>query len=147
MSESERLQRFKERCGYSENTEDANEWDEKTADRIRLLLNDPKIIKYCMVDADYYDFSVIPRGVQERLQLWRDAYLIYGVNLDGEIISKWVDRWDLDSSDPIVDGKCIHPPFDPNQSNSIPPEIMECFNPKLLSTPAPDILKLFGKNE
>jgi hypothetical protein len=147
MNESERLQRFKERCGYSENRENADEWDEDTRNRIMLLLNDPKIDKYCMVDAYYYDFSVIPRGVQERLQLWRDTYLIYGVNEDGEIISKWVDRWDLDSKDPIIDGVCIHPPYDPNQNTSIPLEIRQSFNPDLLSRPAPEFLKMFGKNE
>ena len=146
MSESERLQRFKERCNYSESFDEAEGDDEKIANRIQLLLNDPKVDKYCMVDAYYYDFSVIPDKIQEKLNLYRDAYLIYGISEDGEFISKWVDRWDLDSSDPIVDGICSHPPFDPNQNIQIP-GISFPFNKNLLSIPAPNLVKMFGKNE
>lgn len=142
MSESERLQRMNE----NHYNEERHLFDEKLANRILLLLNDPKIDKYCMVDAYYYDFSVIPRGVQEKLQLYRDAYLIYGISEDGEFISQWVDRWDLDSSDPIVDGECIHPPFDPNQPIRLP-EISIPFNKNLLSTPAPNLNNMFGKND
>jgi len=145
MDESERLQRFQERIEYSESYKIADKDDAIISERIFLLLNDPKIDKYCMVDAYYYDFSVIPKDVQEKLQLWRDAYLIYGITTEGEIVSKWIDRWDLDSSDPIVDGKVIHKPYDPSQNHSIPAEIMQNFDPKLLSYPAPDLLKMFGK--
>jgi hypothetical protein len=143
MSESERLQRYRRECEL----EWVDENDEILANRILLLLNDPKIDKYCMVDAYYYDFSVIPDKIQEKFNFYRDVYLIYGISEDGEIISKWVERYDLDSSDPIVDGECIHPPYDPNQDNSIPPQIMQSFSANLLSTPAPDFIKMFGKND
>jgi hypothetical protein len=137
MDESERLQRFRQHRFDD---------DKEFANRIMLLLNDPKIDKHCMVDAYYYDFSVIPKGVQEILQLWRDVYLIYGINEDGEIISKWVDRWDLDSSDPIVDGKVQHKPFDPTKNYMIPSLVTQSFNPSLLSAPTPDFIKEFHKN-
>ncbi len=142
MGESERLQRLRN----NHYDKDRDILDEKFSERIMLLLNDPKIDKYCMVDAYYYDFSVIPRGVQERLQLCRDAYLIYGITVDGEMVSQWIDRWDLDSDDPIIDGEVIHTPFDPNRANNIP-EINQSFNSDLLTTPAPDFIKMFGKNE
>lgn len=145
MDDSERLERFKQYiCRCDENDGDLEKKDQELAERILLLLNDPKIDKYCMVDAYYYDFSVIPRDVQQKLQLWRDAYLIYGINVEGEIISKWVDRWDLDSSDPIVNGEVIRPTFDALKSGKVP-EINIKFNPNLLSTPTPD-LKIFDKN-
>jgi len=144
MDESERLQRFIQHR-FDDVKEFADEIDKELSNRIMLFLNDPKIDKYCMVDAYYYDFSVIPREVQQRLQLWRDTYLIYGINVDGEIVSKWVDRWDLDSSDPIVNGECIHPPYDPSKIKNCP-DIDVKFNPNLLLTPAPDFIKMFGKN-
>ena len=136
--ESERLQRLKE--NYYD--DDRNKLDEELAERIRLLLNDPKVDKYCMVDAYYYDFSVIPEAIQKISYLCRDAYLIYGINIDGEMVSKWVDRWDLDSIDPIIDGKVIHKPYDPCKECLIP-IIKTELNPALLSTPAPDLLKYF----
>jgi len=145
MDESERLQRYQEKIGFSESRDWADESDKEVSNRIILLLNEPKIDKYCMVDAYYYDFSVIPRDIQQKLQLWRDAYLIFGINTEGEIVSKWVDRWDLDSNDPIIDGKVIHKPFDPNQNHLIPPQIIQNFDPKLLSSPAPDFMKILGQ--
>lgn len=98
MSESERLQRFKEK--YYD-LQIAEQDDDEFKMRIRALLNHPKIDKHCMVDAYYYDFSVIPREIQERLNLWRDVYQIFGITTEGEIVSKWVDRWDLDSFDKV----------------------------------------------
>jgi hypothetical protein len=142
MDESERLQRYKEKHYDSEWAEEV---DISLADRIAALLNNPKIDKYCMVDASYYDFSVIPRAIQEKLQLGRDAYLIFGITIEGDLITKWVDRWDLDSIDPIENGICVHPPYDPRENHSVPIEIVQSFNPKLLSTPAPDFIKMFGK--
>ena len=103
MNDSERLERY--RREYEKDV--ADKIDDELSQRIMELLNDPRIDKYCMVDAYYYDFSVIPREIQQRLQLWRDAYLIFGITTEGKIISKWVDRWDLDSNDKIVDGKLI----------------------------------------
>jgi hypothetical protein len=140
MDESERLERLRQ----NHYDEDRDIIDEKLAQRILLLLNDSKINKFCMVDAYYYDFSVIPKGVQERLQLWRDAYLIYGITIDGEIISKWIDRWDLDSDDPIVNGEVMH--NENPKRDFIVPEISQMFDSKLLQTPAPDFMKMFGKN-
>jgi hypothetical protein len=92
-----------------------------------------------MVDAYYYDFSEIPREVQEKLQLWRDVYLIYGITTEGEIVSKWVQRYDLDSNDPIIDGKVIH--NDSLCNKTLIPQCKQSFNPKLLSTPAPQLFK------
>lgn len=144
MDESERLQRWKENPCDSEK-EWAEEIDIALADRIAKLLNDPKIDKYCMVDAYYYDFSVIPHAIREKLQFWRDAYLIFGITNEGEMISKWVDRYDLDSIDPIENGICIHPPYDPNKNHSMPIEIKQKFDSALLSTPAPNFIKMFGE--
>jgi len=141
MSESERVQRIKENR-YLE-SHGIDQRDDELALRIRSLLNHPKIDKYCMVDAYYYDFSVIPREIQEKLQLWRDCYLIFGITTEGEMITKWVDRWDLDSSDPIRDGKVIH--GENPRTSAIVPEITQLYDPKLLSTPAPEFMKMFGK--
>ena len=143
MSETERLQRYKEKRSDLEWAEDV---DADLFERIRALLNHPKIDKYCMVDAYYYDFSVIPREIQDKLDLVRDAYLIFGITTEGDMITKWVDRWDLDSNDPIKDGICIHAPYEENKDHSVPIEIKQSFNPDLLSTPAPDFMKMyFGK--
>lgn len=142
MDESERILRLKDNR-YVE-FEDADRRDEEFAERIASILNHPQIDKYCMVDAYYYDFSVIPRDIQEKLQLWRDAYLIFGITKEAEIISKWVDRYDLDSQAPVIDGKVIHPD-NPYQCKTFPiPEIKQIFNPKLLSYPAPNLLKFMG---
>jgi hypothetical protein len=142
MDESERIQRLKEhRCYEDSDDRNLNKEDEELAERIFLLLNHPKIDKYCMVDAYYYDFSVIPHKIQEELQLWRDAYLIFGISNEGEIISRWVDRWDLDSDDPIVDGKVIKSDIEKQNSYKMTPEIMQSYNAKLLSTPEPEFIK------
>ena len=144
MDESERLQRWKDNYGWEECGLDSATKDDEIANRIAALLNHPQIDKYCMVDAYYYDFSVIPRGIQEKLQLWRDAYLIYGITTEGEMISKWVDRWDLDSVDPIRDGKVMH--GESPRTNLILPEIRQMYDPKLLSTPAPEFLNMFKRS-
>ena len=135
MDESERLQRYRREFKLEFEWADKNDSD--LAERIAGLLNHPQIDKYCMVDAYYYDFSVIPTAIQEKLQLWRDAYLIFGITTEGEIVSKWVDRWDLDSRDPIIEGKVIHS----ERKELSSPEITQNFNPNLLSTPVPDVIK------
>jgi hypothetical protein len=148
MINSERLERFKERK-YYENGE-AESFDDITADRIRKLLNHVGIDQYCLVDAFYYDFSAIPHAIQEKLNLCRDAYLLYGITTNGEIVSVWVDRWDLDSDDEIVDGKVIHKESeqDNNTTSNIPIIIHQSFNAKLLSCPCPaSIFKLFGDSK
>ena len=142
MDESERIQRLRDNRNLE--SHEADQIDEAFAARILALLNHYDIDKHCMVDAYYYDLSVIPRGVQESLNLWRDCYLIFGITNEGDMVSKWVDRWDLDSKDPIVDGKVIHSEKNYNDSGFVVPEISQCFNPKLLSTPAPDFLRMFN---
>ena len=105
MDYSERIQRIKENRFLD--SEEIDRMDEALADRIGALLNHPKLDKWCMVDAYYYDFSVIPREIQIEKNLWRDCYLIFGVTTEGEMVYKWVDRWALDSDDPVIDGKVI----------------------------------------
>jgi len=104
MEETERMQRLRDN---SNTHTDETYTDEIFAGRILALLNHCGIDNHCMVDAYYYDFSAIPEHVQARLNLWQDCYLIFGITNKGDIISKWVDRWDLDSNDSIVDGKVI----------------------------------------
>src|ERR1700722_247315 len=133
MDQSERMHRLKENR-YS-NPIEADEMDEIFSDRIAKLLNNHKIDKFCLVDAYYYDFSVIPTSIQKELNLWSDCYLIFGITIDGEIISKWVDRWDLDFEDPIIEGNVIHN-FKPLGELSVS-DISQKYNPNLLSTPIP----------
>ncbi len=143
MDESERMQRWKDNCFME--MADKKE-DDTFADRIAALLNHPQIDKYCMVDAYYYDFSAIPRDVQERFQIWRDCYLIFGITTVGEMITKWVDRWDLDSDEPVVNGEVIHHQKLSNEEFAIlQPIIQQSLNPKLLSAPVPDFFKMFEK--
>lgn len=146
MDESERLKRRNEYYFHNDGAGvDLEAEDENLANRIAALLNHPKINQYCMVDAYYYDFSIIPHGIQEKLQLWRDAYMIFGITTEGEMITKWVDRWDLDSVDPIVDGKVMHGENKP--TNMLPPEVKQFFDPRLLSTPLPEyLIKIFDKS-
>lgn len=136
MSESERLQRFKEQHRKFDDPDYCYKVDEELHDRLILLLNHPEIDKYCLVDAYYYDFSVIPHEIQQSYGFWRDVYLIYGITTKGEMITKWVDRWDLDSSDPIVDGYVLHKEMKGSSTTSVPPKIIQKFNSSLLSTPS-----------
>ena len=118
MDESERLQRY--RREYDK--EEADKADEELANRIADLLNHPQIDKYCMVDAYYYDFSVIPREIQEMNHFYRDMYLLFGITTEGEVVTEWIERYDLDSFDPIVDGKVI-----PGERKEMAvPKINEC---------------------
>lgn len=141
MNESERIQRLKQNRNLE--YQETDQIDEEFSARILALLNHPQIDKYCMVDAYYYDFSVIPHYIQESLNLWRDCYMIFGITKEGEIVSKWVDRWDLDSDDPVVDGRVIHSEKKGNESNFIVPEIRQYLDPELLCNPYPDFLKNF----
>lgn len=87
----ERQQRF-------ENSHDLSNWsiqDRNFANKIWKLLGARKDIYKDDVDALYFDYSVIPR----HLNLCRDSYLIYGITEEGEFVSKWIDRWTLDSDD------------------------------------------------
>lgn len=146
MQESERLERWKHNYGYEECGIFSTAKDEEISNRIIALLNHPKIDKYCMVDAYYYDFSVIPEAIQKTYYLCRDAYLIFGITNDGEIVSKWVDRWDLDCSDPVANGVVIRSERSPGTVPcAITPEVRSFFDKNLLSTPAPDFIKLFRK--
>lgn len=138
MIESERLLRFKENR-FQEGI-DLDNADEEFCKRIVQFLNDPRINHTCMVDAYYYDFSVIPRKIQQELQLWRDHYFIYGITDEGEFVTKWVDRWDLDSFYEVVDGKVTGKKEQTEgrvYTTVIPPEISYYFDKNLLSNPEP----------
>jgi hypothetical protein len=140
MNESERLNRYQQR---SFDDADQIDYDETFSQRIFDLLNDDRLDQYCMVDAYYYDYSTIPNSILDKFKIYRDAYLLYGITTEGEIISKWVDRWDLDCSDSIVNGKVIP---NPNPKKYIQcPQIEMHFSKDLLSTPAPDLLRFFDK--
>lgn len=117
------------------------EGDQEFCSRIAALLNHPDIDTYCMVDAFYYDNSVIPQEIIDKHNCYRDMYLIYGITTKGEIISKWVERWDLDSDGPILDGKVIQ---EENKSkngcasilisySNLPPPITQHFSNDLLA--------------
>lgn len=95
MDNSERFERYKYSVQHDEWTKLSN--DEKLSRKILELLNHPDLNERCMVDAYYYDFSVIPSEIIDKFDIRHDAYLIYGITTKGELISKWVDRWDLDS--------------------------------------------------
>lgn len=137
MNESERLER------WIFGSEDKREADDKLlAERIRLLLNHPKIDKYCLVDANYYDFSAIPEGIREKLNFSHDVYMIFGITTEGELASKWVGRHDLDSDSPIIDGKAIHPEWVPGDEypHIMPAPFIQMFDRDLLSTPSSDLI-------
>lgn len=143
MDESERLQRYRREKQLLL----ADENDECLAYRIAALLNHPKIDEFCMVDAFYYDYSIIPDEIQKKFNFSHDVYIIFGITTDGEIISKWIDRYDLDNFYPVIDGKVIKPE---NKEilpiQKIIPELMsKCYDPNLLSKPIPDFIKMFGR--
>ncbi len=98
MEESERMQRFKRYVsdGDIQSYLNAFEDDEKLTKRIIDLLDRSDISNMNMVDAYYYDYSVLPG------EMWKtchgDMYMIFGITDSGEMITKWVDRWDLDLS-------------------------------------------------
>lgn len=93
MEDSERLDRFKQRC-HCENFYQMQQIDEQLRLKIHSLLNDENIDKFCMVDAHYYDFCEIPQEIVDKYNFYRDMYLIFGITKNGEMISKWVERWD-----------------------------------------------------
>ena len=111
--DSERLERFKERCNDWDkkisrpSSEKALEQDDVLRKRILDLLNHPKLNEYSFVDAHYYDFSEIQNLPVEILNSvnWRDAYLLFGITDGPEIVAKFVERYDLDSDFPIENGK------------------------------------------
>jgi hypothetical protein len=71
-----------------------DEHRKKVYERIWMLLGSQKVYKKD-VGAFYFDYSAIP----PHFNRVRDSYLIFGCTHEGEIISKWVDRWDLDNDD------------------------------------------------
>lgn len=137
MLESERLERMNN-CRFDELYS-----DHKICDRLCALLQ-VDVHDITVIDGAYYDFSVLPEDELGNKIMFRDAYLIYAITNDGKYLSKWVDRWDLDSDSPIIDGKAIHPPYEPNSCN-VAPQIKFPFSKDLLSTPCPSISKMFGK--
>lgn len=139
MNESERMLRLTENR-YQE-FEEADRADRILAERIIALLNHPKIDKHSIVDAFYYDSCEIPDDIQKKLKLWRDQYLVFGITSEATLISKWVDRWDLDSEYPIVDGKVIRPKKTDQSfiTTTKPPLIHEKFSTVLLSAPVSEM--------
>jgi len=91
MSKSERFERFLQYSlgGLKE--------DENFEKHLINLLNHPKIDDWCLVDAYYYDYCTIPHEVLKKAGIYRDAYLVYGITKNGEMITKWVDRWAVDA--------------------------------------------------
>ncbi len=112
--------------------------------RIVDLLNHDDIDETCYVDAEYYDCSVIPSEVKDSIN--NDAYFLLGKTKKGETISKWVNRWDLDSDDPIENGEVIRE--EKEYTDSIPPDfsIKSVFNPSLLSVPTPEFGYIYKSN-
>jgi hypothetical protein len=110
--DSERLQRFKDRCNDwndeldRPSSDKACDEDEVLRKRIFDLLNHPKLDKYSLVDAYYYDFSSIQNLPNEILDSvhWRDAYLLFGITDDLKVVTKLVERDDLDCHYPIENG-------------------------------------------
>lgn len=101
MEESERLQRFRQRLTECFSADDfyeayahASVEDEKFAARILQMLDDNRVTKCSLVDAFYYDYCELPPPFD--MQFHGDMYLIYGTAESGEMISKWVTRYDLD---------------------------------------------------
>ena len=141
MSQSERCERHWEHRYYP--PLEALELDCLLETRIMALLNHPDINKYCMVDAYYYDFSSIPDDIVETQRFVRDMYLIFGITKHGEMVTKWVERWDLDGDLPIVDGEVIHDQASAQSESpaKVPPEIAQLFDRMLMSTPSCDWVK------
>ena len=141
--DSERIERIKFLLETGD--EDWIKEDEILRDRIIALLNDPRIDDNSVVDAIYHDFSEIPYYVFDNFAIANDAYLIYGISEDRQIISKWVNRYDLDSIDPIKDGEIIRKPFVDNACCA--PEVKQKFDKNLLSTPCANLNVLVDSSE
>ncbi len=91
MIESERMQRFKrDSFSFDMSGNEAFKRDQKLEEKIIELLpgND-----FDMVDAFYYDFSVLPECVRNKFHC--DMYLLFGIS-NGEMVTKWVERYELD---------------------------------------------------
>jgi len=102
--ESERLERVK-RSNLHIYERDKD--DEILRERIFKLLNDSSLKSYNYVDAYYYDFSALPDKLKGKF--YRDMYLLFGINDLAQIVTKWVERYDLDSHHSVIDGKVIKP--------------------------------------
>lgn len=92
MSESERLQRWRFNPSVDNQVED----DKKLEQKILNLLNHSDLDEYCLLDAYYYDYSEIPMEIMYKYAFCGDVYLIYGITNKGELVSKWVERYNLD---------------------------------------------------
>ena len=96
IEDSERLQRFKRNIAdlTVEAYTLAYQEDETLALRIVSLLGRADITNMNLIDAYYYDYCELPEKLGRNCL--RDMYIIYGINDSGEIITKWVERGDLD---------------------------------------------------
>jgi hypothetical protein len=91
MSRSERFLRY----GGDEEGREHTNFDEAGFEaRIRTFLNNPKVDEYCLVDAYYYDFSTLPDEIGRKYH--QDMYLLYAIDVDGNMVSKWVERYEFD---------------------------------------------------
>lgn len=90
MSESERLERYCRNYSGDESSE-----DEKFRLKLVSLLG---LEKDDFADAYYYDFSVIPYNIREEYGFCRDMYFVFGINKNGQLISKWIERYDVDKN-------------------------------------------------
>ena len=77
---------------------DQGEKDQQLCKKIWVLLGSPNNVYLYNCDALYFDFSVIPKNAERS----RDSYLIFGITDQGEFISKWIDRWELDEEKGLV---------------------------------------------
>ncbi|CAB4126706.1 hypothetical protein UFOVP80_50 [uncultured Caudovirales phage] len=105
MSESERLLRYKSNSGHSETKERADDEDTDLETRIVQLLNNPNIDEDCFVDCYYYDYCEIPDNILDKYKFFRDMYYLFGITKNGDLIGKWVERYDLDCHKPIINGE------------------------------------------
>lgn len=81
----ERLERFEHESYYE---------DEKFCKKLWSHLGSRDDIFYKDVDALYFDYSGLPEHIKDKA--YRDQYLVYGITDQGEFVSKWVERWELD---------------------------------------------------
>ncbi|MES2409016.1 MAG: hypothetical protein V4509_01805 [Patescibacteria group bacterium] len=85
------MQRFKmDSFSFDTSRNEAFVKDAKLEERIIALLPGDN---FEMVDAFYYDFSVLPECVQNKFH--GDMYLLFGI-FKGEIVTRWVERYELD---------------------------------------------------
>jgi hypothetical protein len=94
MNESERLQRHKE-YSYRKSQEQKDEDDTDFTKKLCLILNQSCCYELALVDALYYDFSMLPDHLKGTFHT--DMYLVYGITYSGDMVSTWATRAQVDS--------------------------------------------------